>query len=353
MSAAQPDSNDLLARLPRFSDLHLHKLDLARQAVLAIEFSQQAYRAASFLDDRILTQATRGGWLPIGHVVDRAATIQQPQALHFIFHAGHVGSTLLSRLLDETGRVLSLREPLILRNLADAADVINEPESLLGADRFQAIMDAVLRCWSRGYPDTRCVVVKATSSASRLWNPMLAAGGRRAVWLNLRPEPYLATLLAGANSPLDLRGHAPGRMRRLQALTRAEVQPLHQLSLGELAALSWLVEAWTQRNACEQLGSTLLSLDFDELLSDVTGAMRQVVAHFGIPDCDAFLAGVRSSPVLGQYSKAANLPYSPQVRAQVLRESRIQNAPEIRAGMDWLERMADVEPKVAAIASGT
>ena len=42
--------------------------------------------------------------------------------IHFIFHSGHVGSTLLSRLLEEVPSQLGLREPLPLRSLAELHD---------------------------------------------------------------------------------------------------------------------------------------------------------------------------------------------------------------------------------------
>ena len=79
-----------------------------------------------------------GFWVRIrrahGSLSARSATpwvaYSDERAVHFIFHTGHVGSTLVSRLLDETGDVLSLREPLPLRTLADAMDVLTLPESL-------------------------------------------------------------------------------------------------------------------------------------------------------------------------------------------------------------------------------
>src|SRR3546814_20118484 len=40
----------------------------------------------------------------------------------FIFHIGHVGSTLVSRLLAEVGDALPLREPMLLRALAQVAE---------------------------------------------------------------------------------------------------------------------------------------------------------------------------------------------------------------------------------------
>ena len=101
--------------------------------------------------------------------------------LHYILHTGHVGSTLLSRLLDTTGAVLSLREPLPLRTLAEASDVLGQPESLLSESQFELVLDTFIRLWSRGYATTRCVVVKATSAAARVAAVAPATQRRRRV----------------------------------------------------------------------------------------------------------------------------------------------------------------------------
>ena len=214
-------------------------------------------------------------------VLEAAAAIGERKPLHFIFHTGHVGSTLLSRLLDESGCVLSLREPLPLRTLADAHDVLELPESLLNPRDFDALEQALLNLWSRGYRDTHSVVLKATSSACRIAARLLERrDGAHAVYLNLAAEPYLATLLAGRNSGIDLRGHAPVRIRQLQARIETPLPQLHALSLGELAAMSWLAETWNQHDAVARLGARVMALDFDELLADVAGGVGRVAAHF-------------------------------------------------------------------------
>jgi hypothetical protein len=85
-----------------------------------------------------------------------------------------------------------------------------------------------LTLWGRGDGATRCVVLKATSIAGRMAVPILASSANsKAIYMNLRAEPYLATLLAGQNSPIDLRGHGPGRIRRLQARVGVPLAPLH------------------------------------------------------------------------------------------------------------------------------
>lgn len=355
MAAQRPNpiSEDLLARLPESPDSYPQKIDLVRERVLVVQFGLDAYRSASFLDDRILNPATKGAWLPIARVVDTSRHVRNPRPLHFIFHTGHVGSTLVSRLLDETGCVLSLREPLPLRTLAEAEEVLGQPDSLLSEAQFDALRGMLMRLWSRAYDATDSVIVKATSSTGCLAAPLLAREETsRAIYLNLRAEPYLATLLAGQNSPVDLRGHGPGRIRRLQSHVAAALTPLHGLSIGELAAMSWLAESWTQHDAIKRFNDRIIPVDFEQFLSDVAGGMERILGHLDLPQDSRYLSEVAHSPVLTRYSKAAEHAYSPQVRAEILNESRVRNREEIRRGMSWLEALAKSDPVVSEILNG-
>ncbi|HEX9708124.1 MAG TPA: hypothetical protein VGA24_10850, partial [Steroidobacteraceae bacterium] len=174
----------------------------------------------------------------------------------------------------------------------------------------------------------------------------------RAVYLNLRAEPYLATLLGGANSATDLRGHAPGRMRRLLDRRELQVSPLYSLSPGELAALGWLVESLSQQEALRACHGRVLPLDFDKFLADVADGMDRVLAHFGLPRDADYLAGIARSPVLRQYSKAPELAFPPDERNGILAESRRNNREEISKGMAWLEKLARLDDDVAAVLAG-
>jgi len=51
--------------------------------------------------------------------------------------------------------------------------------------------------------------------------------------------------------------------------------------------------------------------------------------------------------VLTRYSKSPNYEYSPQLRGELLRESRQSNAAQIAAGLRWLENLAKLDPAVA------
>jgi hypothetical protein len=352
MTAEKPRSiaEDLLARLPRSPDAYPQKVDLVTGMVLLVQFDQSNYREASFLDDRSLGPATKGVWIPLGRAAEASQFVTSTRPLHFIFHTGHVGSTLVSRLLDETCEVLSLREPLPLRTLADAHDALGHPDSLLSGAQFDFALGLFMRLWGRGYDGTRSVVVKATSAAGRLAEPILEASQTpRAIYMNLRAEPYLATLLAGQNSPADLRGHGPERMRRLRARTVAPLAPLHTLALGELAAMSWLAETWTQSQAVARFPGRVIALDFDQFLSTVAESMSRILKHFELSDNIKYLSELSDSPVLTRYSKAPEHAYTPNVRAEVLRDSRRHNSEEIAKGIAWLERQARSDNAVAEI----
>lgn len=331
------------------------KLDLARGRVLQIELDEAAIRAASFLDERILTPATKGGWTPLqAYLAQRPASLQPPLPVHFIFHTGHVGSTLVSRLIDEATPVLSLREPLPLRALAEVQDVL-DAAPLEGAvpaltrEQFSELLTALLWSWRRGFQTTAAVIIKATSSVARLAPVLLdAAPESRAIYLNLRAESWLATLLAGENSPIDLRGHAPERLRRLARQRRLPPLVPEALSPGELAALSWLAETTTQQEVLSKYQERVLAVDFDAFLTDARSHLTRILEHFGLPVEPAAVVRALSGPVMTRYSKAPEHPYDPDLRAAVAEDSRRRNRGEIVKGLRLLERLlaAGQDPQV-------
>jgi len=331
--------------------LYPMKLDLARGRVLQIEMSEAAFRAASFLDDRILDSDTRGGWVPLQELQTQSASLAGTCPLHFIFHTGHVGSTLVSRLLDETGQVLSLREPLPLRTLAAAQDAMRDgAASALAQHQFDALMTLCVRLWRRGFDGTQAVIVKATSSCARLAPALLAAAPQaHAIYLNLGAEAWLATLLAGENSHIDLRGHAAERMSRLAVDVQQPLPALDALSPGELAALGWLTETSTQLKVLSEHPGRVLPIDFEAFLGNPPGQLRAILAHFHLSHDPELLARIVRSPVLTRYSKAPEHPYDPALRAAVLQDSRRRHREEITKGLRLLEKRIGNEPRLRAL----
>ena len=92
---------------------------------------------SAFLDDRSLrADRPRHGveWWHLAAAFPPAAR----RDVQYIFHIGHVGSTLISRLLGELPGILSLREPLILRVYADRLGERGQSEALGTRPRSRA-----------------------------------------------------------------------------------------------------------------------------------------------------------------------------------------------------------------------
>jgi hypothetical protein len=312
--------------LARDPALYPMAFDLARDAILFLRMDEAAYRASSFLDERAVTRGEEQ-WMPFADVERALSHPVAARPLHFIFHMGHVGSTLLSRLLDETGLVLSLREPLPLRALAEAFDH-RQP----GIERR---LETMLRLWERGFSDTSGVVLKGTSTTERLAPVLLAMRPQaKAVMLNVSAEVFLATAFAAPNSAVDLNAHGPERMHRLARMGAPTPRPA---TLGELAAMSWLSERMTQAQIARDYGHRVIGIDFDIMLRALEPTISRVLAHLGL---DADAGKLANNPVLMRYSKAQEHSYSPSVRALQLENARRSYAAEIRQALNWLDVLA-------------
>jgi len=327
-----------LENLARDPALYPMAFDLARDAVLFLNMEEGDYRASSFLDERA---TTHGGeeWLPYADVESAMAKPTASRPLHFIFHMGHVGSTLLSRLLDETGTVLSLREPLPLRALAEASD-----RDMPDTDRR---LETMLRLWERGFAANKSVVLKATSATERLAPKLLKMRpGARAILLNVSAESYLATIFAAPNSAVDLNTHGPERMHRLGKFGIDVPRPT---TLGELAAMSWVAERMTQAAIFRDFADRTLSVDFDALLLRTEGILGRVLAHLSIPQSPEQLVQIARSPALSRYSKAPEHEYSPAQRKALQDQARFAYSAEIHAALGWLRKIAVTSPGASAI----
>src|SRR4029453_13584932 len=129
-------------------------LDPWAGAVRLVAMTRDSYRAASFLDDRLMQQPINAQIMPWPDV-QAAVADDLRQDARWIFHVGHVGSPLVSRLLGEIDGVLAGREPRILRDLA-----VSPPEV---RRRYIA---PVQKLMSRTFADDEMACVKATSFAS-------------------------------------------------------------------------------------------------------------------------------------------------------------------------------------------
>ncbi len=329
---------EILARSP---ELFPHGLDVQRDRITFIRLARADYAAASFLDGRILTARTVGQtaiWPEVAAAIEAAAL---PERCAFIFHIGHVGSTLLSRLIGAHPGAFGIREPMLLRTFAQLASEPHcRPQSWSDAD-VDVRLGGCLKLLSRTFEAPQRPVVKATSLVSALSAALLArASAPKALLMQVSPESYFATILGGPNSRQEAKMLAPGRLRRLHRRIGRDVWQLGSLSEGELLALGWACETSALAVAQRAAGERALRVDFDEFLARPAAVLFAALRHLGVDAAAGEAEAIVAGPDMRRYSKAPEHAYDTALRGEVLNAARAAHGAEIHQGLAWLDRAA-------------
>jgi hypothetical protein len=307
-------------------------LDPQAGVVRLVELDRAGYRDASFLDDRVF-QKRRTAHLVPWAVVAEAAVRTGRQDARWIFHIGHVGSTLLARLLGELRGVLSIREPRFLRDLA----------SIEAAAR-QDYASAARALFSRTFGGNEVPLVKATSFVSEIAGELVPEGGK-ALFMFATPAIYFGSILAGENSVKELHAFAPVRARRLAARVTAIDVPGND---AELAAIAWACEMTSLEAAAESLAGRAIGwVDFDRMLRDLPETLGSVIELLDLGATTAELSSLARSPLVGRYSKALEFEYSPALRRDLIVESKARHGAQITGALAMLQRAAEKSPLLA------
>lgn len=303
-------------------------LDPATGMLRVVAMTPEAYRAESFLDDRMLQKPHTAGVIPWPSVAGALHANARTDA-RWVFHIGHVGSTLVARLLGELEGVLGVREPRILRDLAVAPEEQRQP--YLGGT--QALM-------SRTFGAKETALVKATSFASEIAAELVPDGGR-SLFLTVAPQAYIATILAGENSIKELEMLAGARQRRMTG--RVSGLDDARASAAHLAAAAWACEMTALEAAAGAMAGVAWD-DFDRMLSDMPAALARAATHFGFETAPEQLGKLAAGPLMRRYSKAPEFDYSPQLRRDLLDEAARAHRADIGAALAMLEQAAAGSP---------
>jgi hypothetical protein len=301
-------------------------LDASSGMVRVVEMSPDSYRSASFLDDRMLQEQHFAGIVPWASVAEAIPGDARRDA-RWIFHIGHVGSTLLARLLGEIEGILSVREPRFLR---DAAMLGN-------ADRADYTAPAQA-LFSRTFGEDETALVKATSFVSEIADELVPEG-QRALFMFATPPNYIGSILAGPNSVQELAALAPSRAQRMKG--RVSLPP--QRNAAEAAAAAWACEMTALESAAERMPDRQIAwADFDAILGDMEGELARIAAFFGFPT--GRIESIAAGPLMNRYSKATEYEYSPRLRRDLIAEAEAANRADLDGALAMLQSAAENSP---------
>lgn len=306
----------------------LFAFDPRRDRGWVLHLAADDYRRAGFLDRRALRGDMPGWEVTRGELTAAIGSTPAPLPLHWLFHIGHCGSTLVSRLLDLLPGVLGLREPLPLLALAHTA----------AHPAGEAWFGPTVRLLARGFDDTTAVVVKPTSVvtglAARLLAPAPEGGGLSGrgraclLWTDLRS--WLATML-----------RAPGLVDATlaQAPLRTGGIGLPDAPAGPATGLArvWLAEQlrWRRLAGDPACADRAMDLDFAAVLSDPAGAIAGLARHYGLPVPDDWGERVAGSGLLDRYAKDPGQPFDARKRERELEASLQRHGTDIGAALEW------------------
>jgi hypothetical protein len=310
------------------------QLDPAGQRVLFVRLDAQQRDDAAFLDQRALSANPEGVWLPLS-MLDSQPPSHIAADADAIFHIGHCGSTLLSRLLQIWPEVESLREPLPLRTLAE-----HWP-----APTASASLSRLMPYWRRPLPPRTRVAIKATSSCNGLIEPMLRMNGvRRAILLDMPLEPWLATLLKSEDSLRDATAATDERATVLHTHGIALDAQTRPRDIVEACAMGWLAEQLRfDALARGEYANRVLRIDFEALLASPETVLIRIAKHLQLGQ--EGVAQALAAPAWTRYSKAQQHDYGREDRDHDLALAKQRFAVRIAAGRAWVERLTQRYPQ--------
>src|SRR5690349_10658976 len=177
--------------------LLLHQVDPMKRQLIFRRTTADAVRSAAFIDGRTDIWTGEPALLGFDDALKREPREQEQR--RYIFHMSFCGSTLLARLLDRPGKVLSLKEPNCLVDLAywrTALVAADAPSADFGAAlQFAAAMLA------RPWDPSEQVVVKPSSWANNLLDKLSLAASR-AVFVTIARNRFVEAVVRGGNERL-------------------------------------------------------------------------------------------------------------------------------------------------------
>jgi hypothetical protein len=239
----------------------------------------------------------------------------------------------VSRLLGELPNVLAVREPRLLRDLA-----LSPPEVR------QSYLPSVRKLMSRTFEEDEVACVKATSFVSEI-APDLVPPGERSLFMYATPQNYIASILAGENSLIELRHLAQSRAQRL-----ASRIPSAWPARGdaELAAVSWACEMTACEAAADAMPDREIAwADFDRMLDNMPAELGRVARFFGFAADDDAIEAIATGPLMNRYSKGLEYEYSTNLRRELIAEATTVAGRQIDDALAMLARAAEKSPILA------
>ena len=307
------------------------KLDVATRTMTFVRTDRAALSAAPFLDERFTQTQTNAVRLSLVEVLSHKVQTTAPP--NWIFHTAFCCSTLMARALDVPGYSLSLKEPGILMELANAKRMAHQ--NGLSASELNQLIDAVFSLLSRRFSPSEVIIIKPTNPA----NPVAAdalARGHKAIFMVSELKDFLISVLKkGEPCKAFMRtlfnifalDPAPlGKIPQRQALTFTDLQIASLVQQHQMEFLTGLGTTYSAQTR---------AFDGNLLPTDPAIYLSAAKNHFDLDWPNGTAQAKAASDVFSRNSKFGDETYSGDARAEDAAEIEALHSEALSITLQW------------------
>jgi hypothetical protein len=262
--------------------------------------------------------------------------IERPRSC-YIFHHAFVCSTLVARCLNQVESFFSLKEPWILRRLADYKRARG---SQAGGKQWREMFVNYNALLAKNYRTGNVPVIKATNVANNLMTDLLnLMPGHPAVYLYSDLESFLVSNL---KKPPETQQKMPDLARgflkdeKFGAL-HPEFCDIDRLSFLQVCALIWVTNLHTLKINLEQHGNhQFRSMAMADFLGDMRGSLSKLSTHYGHQPSEADLDAMTAPEVTSTDAKHQENSYSTNQKSMESEQIVRSNKAEIAKALNWI-----------------
>jgi hypothetical protein len=267
--------------------------------------------------------------------------VARPQPA-FIFHHAFVCSTLLARCLNQIDAFFSLKEPWILRRLADHKRANG---NLAASPRWREWFNSYVQLMCRDFSTGRTPVIKATNVANNLLTDVLRfMPGCPVLYLYCDLESFLVSNL---KKPDETRQKIPALARGVLGdgdfmQKHADLPDVAHLNFLQVCGLYWLVSLYNFRDSMRKHpNARARTLDVGDFLGDPARNLGLVSRHFGHEAGPSEVQGMVDARVMQTNAKDQSAPYGIEQRQAEMNRIRSRHERELKDALAWIDSLAE------------
>jgi hypothetical protein len=304
-------------------------LDVRHRRFLFRNTSIEALRSNPFLDNRFI--GADDPVQPVEADTLREQAMPQTPLPAFLLHTSFCCSTLLARLLDFPGRSLALKEPLILRRLADA-----KQNGIDGAD----LIALSLQLLFRDLDDGSAILLKPTHVALNLAAELLhCAPAAKTLLITSTLEDFM---ISNIKKSEDTQRKVPELVERFMSASdlpaRLPPEAFEPPSFLAGVALQWHAQQQIVHDLMNgPSGSSIRLVQEAELLHAPAETLRAALdwLNWRIPD-DAIEAQIVR--IMSKHAKSISRDYDPREKQYETELLRQKFGSDLEQALHWSSR---------------